>query len=207
LQYFFFVCLVYSSLFAHQLKENYLHLNYNQQEKKALLTLEIETRLFEENSSIDDNNNGIISFKELKNHKSTLLAYLYKHVNFYNNNQLLSLHDNHVTFHRYQDQTYMQVAKEFHSIDLNNLVLKYDMFFELEKGHKLLIHLDENRGDYIIDINHREYHFSSFILSNIQRVQIFIKSGIEHILDGYDHLLFILMLIIPIFVFLLNFRT
>lgn len=90
---FFFLFLVFSSLYAHQLKENYLHLNYNEQEQKALITLEIETRLFENNNSIDNNHNGIISFKELINHKETLLSYVYNHVKFYNNSKLLSLHD------------------------------------------------------------------------------------------------------------------
>lgn len=191
------ILLFFLSLHAHQLRENYLHVDYDEKLKTLKVVLEVETRLLENTSLMDDNHNEIISFKELRSHKPYLISYMQRHFNLFLDSKPLSLENANVDFHRYQDQTYMQVSKSFINIDLNMLVLKYSMFFELENNHKLLIHLDDERGDYILNTNHRVYNFSSFKMSLYERLWIFIQNGFSHILDGIDHLLFLLMILIP----------
>jgi len=191
------ICLIYINLNAHQLRENYLQVDYNQTTNLLYVNLEVETRLLEKNSFIDDNKNEIVSFKELRAHKDYLFSYVQKHFKLYHNNKSLSMIDANIIFHRYQDQTYMQINKSFRGIDLDKLTLKYDMFFELEDIHKLLIHLGAKKGDYIFDKNVEIYNFSSINMSQWKRLYIFFKEGIIHILDGLDHLLFVLMLLIP----------
>lgn len=203
LLFFFFIL----HLQAHQLKENYLHLNFDENTQTALITLEIETRLLENNSSIDDNKNGIVSFKELRAHKSYILSYITQHFHLLFEEEQLSLTNSKAFFHRYQDQTYLQITKKFYDIDLDKLVLNYDMFFKQEKTHKLLIHLDDNRGDFIVNSTNRGYSFSSFQMTQFKRVKIFIENGIEHILDGVDHLLFVLMILLPSIIILHHSNT
>jgi len=197
--FYIFLLLFTLSLEAHQLRENYLRINYDEQTKVMKLILEVETRLLErkDETFIDDNQNGIISYKELYAHKELLTSYTRKHFKLYLDGKILSLKSAKILFHRYQDQTYMQISKTFDNINLNKLELKYDMFFELEDIHKLLIHLDDERGDYILSKENKQYSFSSFKMSTYERLTIFIKNGIIHILDGYDHLLFILMILMP----------
>lgn len=193
----FLLLLFVLSLQAHKLNENYLYIDYNQTTKELNLSLEVETRLLERESIMDDNHNGIISYKELRHHKKYLTDYVREHFELYNDTKKLSLMNAKTEFHRYQDQTYMKLNKKFSNIDLDRPALHYTMFFELEKNHKLLIHLDENRGDYVLSNTRRDYSFSSFRMSQLERVTIFLKTGIHHILDGTDHLLFILMILMP----------
>lgn len=196
------------SLHAHQLKENYLHVNYDEQSKILKIVLEVESRLLENRDIMDDNHNEIISFKELRAHKAHLIAYTQSHFNLFLDTKPLSLESASLIFHRYQDQTYMQLSQSFTDIALDKLVLKYSMFFELEDIHKLLIHLNDERGDYILSSNNRIYNFSSFKMSLYERLSIFVQSGFTHILDGVDHLLFLLMILIPSIVLLhLNTNT
>ena len=195
----FFILLLFTTylLSAHQLRENYLSVDFDDATKVLKMTLKVETRLLENNSSIDDNKNEIVSFKELRAHQDYLIAYTQNHFNLFLLDKKLSILDSKVSFDRYQDQTYMTLTKRFNEINLDLLVLKYSMFFELEDIHKLLIHLNDKRGDYILDKSNTEYSFSSLRMSEPQRLYLFIKDGISHILDGLDHLLFILMLLIP----------
>ncbi len=195
----FFILLLFTTylLSAHQLRENYLSVDFDDSTKVLKMTLKVETRLLENNSSIDDNKNEIVSFKELRAHQDYLVGYTQNHFNLFFLDRKLSILDSKVSFNRYQDQTYMTLTKRFNEINLDLLVLKYSMFFELEDIHKLLIHLNDKRGDYILDKSNAEYSFSSLRMSEIQRLYIFIKDGISHILDGLDHLLFVLMLLIP----------
>ncbi|MBD3839311.1 MAG: HupE/UreJ family protein [Epsilonproteobacteria bacterium] len=188
------------SLSAHQLKENYLQVDYNQTTKLLNINLEIETRVLEDRYNfIDDNKNDIVSFKELKNHQTFLVEYALKHIEFISHSRKLSLRDATVTFHRYQDQTYMQLKKSFKEVPLEKLELHYDIYFEFEDTHKLLIHLNDNSGDFVLSKNLQDYQFSSNEMSHFTRLSIFVKEGIIHILDGIDHLLFVLMLLIPTF--------
>ena len=179
-------------------------MTYNDVNKTALLTLEIETRVLENNNSLDDNKNGLISFKELRAHKRFILDYVSHHFQLLSHGEKVSLEGADSDFHRYQDQTYLQINKTLHDIDLDTLTLRYDMFFDKEKNHKMLIHLDDNRGDFVVNNKNRGYNFSSFKMTQFMRLKIFIHNGIEHILDGLDHLLFVLMILIPSIVLLHN---
>jgi len=198
---YIFLLLFTISLQAHQLRENYLQIHYDEKAQSMKMVLEVETRLLEDETLFDDNKNGIISYKELYAHQPIITSYIKEHFKLYIDAKPLAFDKAKILFHRYQDQTYMQVSKTFENIDLNNLELKYDMFFELEDIHKLLIHLDDERGDFILNKDKREYSFSSFRMSFFERLSIFIKSGISHILDGYDHLLFVLMILMPTLAF------
>ncbi|MBU1659618.1 HupE/UreJ family protein [bacterium] len=182
---------------AHQLRENYLSVDYNSTAQTLKIILEVETRLLENYHLLDENKNGIISFNELSANQEYLFSYVQKHFKLSYNTQKLSLSDAKIIFHRYQDQTYMQVFKAFDAVKLDGLILEYDMFFELESIHKLLIHSNENQGDFILDNTTRMYPFSSLNISQMQRFFLFLQEGMSHILDGWDHLLFILMLLLP----------
>jgi hypothetical protein len=182
-------------LFAHQLRENYLHTDYNTTTKQLTLSFEIETRLLEK-SSIDDNHNEIISFKELYAHKEQLLKEILPHIHLSYQDKALSLNDPKITFHRYKTQTYMELKKSFKNVTLNGLKLHYDLFFNQNKSYKLLIHLPKKQ-DAVLNRSHQSYTFTTDTMSQWQRFKLFVKEGILHILDGTDHLLFILMLLIP----------
>lgn len=185
------------SLYAHQMRENYLKLEYDASTKTCKVLLEVETRLLEDETLLDDNKNSIISYKELQHHKEYLFTYVQKHFFLMKDDKLLSLKGATLTFHRYKSQTYLTIEKTFNDINLDSLTLEYSLFFELEKNHKLLIHLDKTRGDYVLDTNNRHYSFSSYKMTQLQRFSIFVKTGFKHILDGIDHLLFILMILLP----------
>ena len=187
------------SLYAHALKENYLQVDYNQSTNTLNINLEVETRLLQEKYTfMDDNKNEIISHKEMRNHQKVLLEYVTSHISFYAKEKPLSLEDSNISIHRYDEQTYMQINKSYQGISLDDLEVEYDMFFELEDTHKLLIHLSDNRGDFVLSKDLQHYKFTSTVMSQWERFIVFIQEGIVHILDGLDHLLFILMLLIPI---------
>jgi hypothetical protein len=196
-KFFILISLFYSNIDAHKLKENYLQVDFNSSTKTLNINLEVETRVLENVELMDDNKNGIISYKEITHHIDYFTAYIKNHFKLYCNNQILSLDNSKQTLHRYKSQTYLSLNRSYKNIDINKLSLKYDIYFKLEKDHKLIIHLKDNKADVILDDSHRVYNFSSKTMSQMQRLYIFTVEGIKHILSGSDHLLFIFMLLIP----------
>jgi len=185
------------SLFAHQLKENYLLVDYNTTTKKLHLVFEIETRLFE-TTAIDDSKNGIVSFKELQNHEKILTNYITKHIQLQYKHKPLDFLHGKKKFQRKQVQTYFQIDTTYNNIDINQLSIHYSMFFEKESTHKMLINIPSTRTQVILDTRSHSYTFSTAFMTNWQRFYTFVVEGIFHILEGTDHILFLTMLILPV---------
>jgi len=193
-------------LFAHQLKENYLLVDYNTTTKKLHLVFEIETRLFE-TSAIDDSKNGIVSYKELQYHEKVLTSYIAKHIQLKYKNKPLDFLHGKKQFQRKQVQTYFQIDATYNNIDINQLSLHYDMFFEKESTHKMLINIPSTKTQVILDTKSRSYTFSTAFMTEWQRFYTFIVEGIFHILEGTDHILFLTMLIFPVVIMKESFRS
>ena len=185
------------TLLAHQLKENYLLVDYNTTTKKLHLVFEIETRLFE-TAAIDDSKNGIVSYKELRHHEKILTNYIAKHIQLQYKHKALDFLHGKKKFHRKQTQTYFQIDTTYNNIDINQLSIHYSMFFEKESTHKMLINIPSTRTQVILDTKSRNYTFSTAFMSNWQRFYTFVVVGIFHILEGTDHILFLTMLILPV---------
>lgn len=194
-----FLCLFFSNLYGHQLKEDYLKVDYNQTTQHLKLTFEIETRLFEQHYAfLDDSQNGIVSFRELRHHQSFLLKYIGSHIQLLYRGKSLPFINGKVEFHRYQVQTYMRIVKEYNHIDIHDLTLKYNMFYEMEPIHKLFINIKNINKQVLLDNKHREYRFSQIYMTQLERFEMFVVAGVKHILSGIDHIMFLFMLILPV---------
>ena len=197
LRYFLLFTIFTGTLFAHQLKENYLLVDYNTTTKKLHLVFEIETRLFE-TAAIDDSKNGIVSFKELRHHEKVLTNYIAKHMQLEYQYKPLDFLSAKKKFQRKQVQTYLQIETSYNNIDINQLSIHYSMFFEKESTHKMLINIPSTKTQVILDTRSRNYTFSTAFMTNWQRFYTFVIEGIFHILEGTDHILFLTMLILPV---------
>ena len=187
--------LFFSPSIAHQIRENYLRIDDNATRNLLRIQLEIETRLYE-TPQIDDNGNGIVSYKELRHHMPGIFADIQRHIHFYGGVTPLSLKGADLQLHRYQDQTYLTITKAFHGVEAKDLTLYYDLFFDQENNHKLIIH-QKGGHDAVLDNRHREYSFSTGRKTLVERFKNFLRLGFFHILEGLDHLLFILMILLP----------
>ena len=186
--------------FSHQSKENYLHLDYNSSSLYLNFTAQIETKNFQELFQLDDNHNEIISYKELTHHKDLLKNYIQKSLRVYLDTKLQTLSSGEISFQRLQDQTYMYITGGFPLDSLNKLCIQHHLFLEIDTQQKLFIRLKKPPLEMILSDSKREYCLQDSALTSWQRFILFLQEGIEHILSGYDHLLFLLMLILPLIV-------
>jgi len=79
--------------------------------------------------------------------------------------------------------------------------IKYNLFFKYDKTHQGILKIlgvHDNKNEVVkFDYNHRIFSLKKEKISNLEVVKKFIITGIFHILEGIDHLFFLLMLIIP----------
>jgi len=86
--------------------------------------------------------------------------------------------------------------------------MDYNLFFKYDKTHQGILKVVGSDKSYVVkfDYSHRIFEFKKKILSTFEVIKKFIVTGIFHILEGIDHIFFLLMLIIPSALYANNFK-
>jgi hypothetical protein len=79
------------------------------------------------------------------------------------------------------------------------LDLDYELFFENDPQHRGLVHLDAagTTSALTLATDHRREHLDVHAVSRSAQFLAIVRVGIHHIWEGYDHLLFLLALLLP----------
>jgi hypothetical protein len=82
---------------------------------------------------------------------------------------------------------------------IRNLEARYNLFFDLDAQHKGLLRLENNAlsRSSIFSADSRTQRFVLTESSTLEQFATFIKEGVWHIWIGFDHILFILSLLLP----------
>lgn len=194
---FLLVFLFFSSpVSAHRSYESYLTLSFDQQPE---LIWEIESNNLELLFNLDDNGNEIISWKELLNHQQEVLEYALNEISVRFDNQSLFLEVGTVEAKRRGDQTYLVVhfrlPDHFHP---EKMGLSYNLFFNMDNQQRLLLSIHSVRGKDIYLLSPEENSIQVDITVNNLWLQVrqFVKEGVYHLFGGYDHVAFLLMLLL-----------
>lgn len=190
------------SLLAHQSHENYITL----EAKEQIYTLhcEIETDNFAKVINLDDNNNTIVSWQELRSHESEIGDYLLEHLRLIEGKKAIVLHRGHLELFRRDDQTYLRLRMKSDMIETSEPIrLEYDLFFDIDPLQRLYMSVKEGnkKAQIVLLPKKRTLVLEAENLTLWQQFVTFFVDGIWHIWSGFDHLLFLLMLILPTMVF------
>ncbi len=195
---FLFILFSGTILNADLLKENFITIDLNSTSPKALIDFESDN--LEKFIKLDDNDNGIISWKEIKAHKEEIEKFVLKHIEIKVDKKLCQSAVDSFEVYRRVHQSYIKIYLSL-SCDMPKkaLFLKYDLFFDVDKDQKAFVKIsDQNISTPTILSSRKvevklklqkESAWSSFLN--------FLIEGIWHIWIGFDHILFLLMLLIP----------
>lgn len=187
------------SLPAHQSRENFVDMRLHEQ--TLVLQMDIESANFELLMPIDDSNNGIVSFSELTRHKNEILSRLFGHFSVTCDNVVLPITVHDYLPHRRQDQTYLKIKADAHFATCRDLRISYDLFFTEDPQQKGFFTLNGAETIYRFDPDHKTHTVSEYPQSLWEQFTIFFQEGVWHIWIGYDHILFVLMLLLPAVLF------
>ena len=201
-----FLCLFTSLLFvlpacAHKPSDSYITL------KKVNGVIEgqwdIAVRDLEYAIGIDKNNDGIITWSELRDNHKKISDYALSHFKMktsdgYCTNQVIEqLVDNH------SDGAYtiLRFSIDCPGKDKTPKVfnLDYSLFFDVDPQHRGLLNI-QHKGKTLTSIfspDKQIQHFDLNKLTFLRQFLDFCREGIWHIWIGFDHILFLLALLLP----------
>jgi hypothetical protein len=187
------------TLQAHQSRENFVDMQL--EDRTLVFKMDIESANFEQTMPIDDSNNGIVSFTELKRHKKEILSRFFDHFSVQCDGKKLAVAVHGYAPHRRQDQTYLDIKADARFTSCANLQVHYDLFFVEDPQQKALFTFNKAETLYRFDPDHKTHTVTAEPQSLFEQFVVFFHEGVWHIWIGFDHILFVLMLLFPAVLF------
>jgi len=195
---FIILSLFWGILYAHQYRCSYLSFDFNS--TSPTLKWEIETLHLERKFNLDNDKNGVVSWRELINHKTQILEYIQKYFSLKLNNKEFDLNIKNFVLKDFNKQTYIIIdialKKKIKKIDIN-----YNLFFKEDSIYRCFVKFIDHNSTSINTLFSLNQKLTIEVKQHqnnlLESLKEFLIEGIYHIWIGIDHILFLLMLIIP----------
>jgi len=191
-----YILFLITSLHADILKENYITIEPNE---KPILELDFESDNLDQYIVLDTNKNGLISWKELKSKKDEIIKLVLPHLKIVSDKKPCPKIVTDFKIHRRVHQSYITLTIELSCKIEDRLDIYYDLFFDVDRSQKAFIQIKDKNSSQPMVISPRKKQLTI----NVEQSSIFktfmnfLVEGIWHIWIGFDHILFLLMLLIP----------
>jgi hypothetical protein len=182
---------------ADILKENFITFDFNDTQPQVLVDFESDN--LEKFIMIDSNDNGIVSWKELYAKKTEIEDFVLKHIDISIDGTTCQTKVTDYEVYRRVHQSYIKLHLSLSCpLPKEKINLKYNLFFDIDKDQKAFVKLTENNNKpRIMSARKKEVTLSLEKTSLWEAFKSFLIEGIWHIWIGFDHILFLLMLLIP----------
>ena len=192
----FFLCLV--SAHAHKPSDSYLSLSVR--ENAVAGQWDIALRDLDFAIGLDTNADGAITWGELRSRQTEIEAYALSRLQLSSAGSPCPVQQGPLLVDNHTDGAYAVLQFQAQCAALReSLQVRYRLFFDIDPQHKGLLRL-QYQGTSSTGIFSPEKADQQFSLSAPSRLQQFLdylREGVWHIWIGYDHILFLLALLLP----------
>ena len=183
---------------AHTPSSSYLFIK--ELDSKLKLRWDISLRDLDYVLGLDLNQDHLISWKELKSKRKELSAYALSNLVIKRSDKNCELNDTNLQVVKHTDGAYAVLGISAECFTTGGQVsVNYSLFFEEDSNHRGVVFDKRTKkiNSYIASpdqhiVTLKEYQ------SSIATLFTFIKQGIWHILIGYDHIIFVISLMLPL---------
>ncbi|MCX7068078.1 MAG: HupE/UreJ family protein [Methylococcales bacterium] len=194
-----FLSLASFSAMAHKPSDSYLALKVEGNQVQG--QWDIALRDLDYAIGLDGNDDGHITWTELRERKEAVYAYALNRLEIATNQQNCPLKPTDILVDEHSDGHYAVLNFQADCLaDVQKLSITYGLFFDLDAQHRGLLKLTRNeRTDTTIFSPDRKQ--VDFALNSVrkpwQEFLNFAHEGVWHIWIGFDHILFLLSLLLP----------
>ncbi len=183
---------------CHKASDSFLTLTV--EKNYIFVRWDISLRDLEYAVGLDVDDNGAITWKELQERINDIETYVFSRLQVKNRSgecyrEMLPLQVDHHTDGAYAVLNF--------NLDCSSLIeqvdVKYRLFFDLDPTHRGLLHIrnNDNTEFVVFSPDSQQINFTFMKSNHWQRFRQFVTEGVRHIWAGYDHLLFLICLLLP----------
>jgi hypothetical protein len=146
---------------------------------------------------------GLVTFEKLHARYPDITTYAFAHlrVSVDGAEATVRVTGTEPAVEEFADGSYLEIpfAVETKAVPFDKLEISYSLFFDTNSLHRGLLRLEANgiTQTAVFDPDHRTQEFSLVAPSAGRQFVVFVREGIWHIWTGYDHILFLLALLLP----------
>lgn len=213
---------------AHTTSESYLFLTVHGNNIQG--NLSVSVRDLQNAVDIDHNSDSIITWGEILSRKNLLEEYVLKNLTLKLDSNVCSSLINKIQIDNFLSRAYLvfDFTSQCQGVSFSpqKLFINYNILFDINSSHRSLLNLDFRPGitlktasDYnsakniLYNLNNGKYttvfspanrtqtfEHGADNSSRISQIYAFAQNGVFHILTGFDHLLFLISLLLPAFI-------
>lgn len=189
-----------ASAWAHKPSDSYLIVQADSSSKVLAAQWDIALRDLEVALQLDANRDGVITWGEVRTREADLFVYAFAHLHIQADGNTCRLAPGDLLIDDHSDGAYAVLkfkadcAAVPRSIDVG-----YSLLFDIDPSHRGLLRLDVdgNSRSAVLSPDHAVQTFALAETSRLATFLQFVEEGIHHIWIGYDHMLFLISLLLP----------
>jgi HupE / UreJ protein len=195
------VALVIASLSpasAHKSSDSYLSLQLKGQ--KISGQWDVALRDLDYALGLDVNNDGIITWGELRGLQSPIASYLLAHLTLQSDGNPCATHVVEHLVDDHSDGAYEVLRFEADCVGPPQILqVGYDFFFDLDPQHRGLVRLEANGQTHtaVLSPSQKTWRVERGAASWFRTFLDYTNEGVWHIWTGFDHILFLCALLLP----------
>lgn len=199
-----YILLMVNFLNADILKENYITINPNK--PASTVSLDFESDNLDQYIVLDTNENGLISWKELRAKKDEIIELVLPHLKVVSGGKLCTKEVKDFNIHRRAHQSYITLQMKLSCKLEDKIDIHYDLFFDVDRSQKAFVQIKDKNHSQPMVISPRKRQLTINIKNRFafETFVNFLVEGIWHIWIGFDHILFLLMLLVPSVIYFKN---
>lgn len=184
--------------FAHKASDSYLTLKVSPDRIEG--RWDIALRDLDYALGLDLNGDGKVTWGELRGKRDAVTAYAFSRLVIDNGGSPCPIRPNGYRVDNHTDGTYSVLQFSANcGKKLQSLGIDYSLLFDLDPQHRGLLHIDygNTASTAVLSPANRKQVFELSRISPGAAFRQYLVEGIRHIWAGYDHILFLLSLLLP----------
>jgi len=196
----FFLCVlvVFSdTAFAHKPSDSYL--NFKVEGHTLTGQWDISLRDLEFAVGLDADGDGLITWKEVKNKQLEISSYAFARLQVISDEKNCPLQYQQLLIDNHSDGAYAVLTFKSECVIHQDLDVRYALFFDFDTQHKGLVRVQNGTAisSGIFAAQKNRLNFNLEHQSFFKQFFNYVQEGIWHIWSGFDHVLFLLSLLLP----------
>ncbi|MFZ6845725.1 HupE/UreJ family protein [Undibacterium sp. RuTC16W] len=148
---------------------------------------------------LDQDGNGELTWEEVRNKHQDIAAYALSRLSIMVDGKACPIQQGQQLIDQHSDGAYTVLLFDTACAG-EKISLRYQLFFDLDPQHKGLLNFINKEGTTATAIFSPDHASQQFTLAGISKLQQFteyVRHGVWHIWIGFDHILFLLSLLLP----------
>lgn len=192
------VVLLSSTAFAHKPSDSYLQITCGQ--PALQIRWDIALRDLELLVGLDVDQNGDITWGELRAQRQAIAAHALSRLNISAEGRERQVRVSDLLVSKHSDGSYAALMLEVDCRgDVRALDIDYSLLFDLDPTHRGLVRYDDGSitSTYVLSPDASSIHLQEGQFSFWITFRDYVREGVWHIWIGFDHILFLLSLLLP----------